>query len=363
MGAAPEAIRTLLEAYWDLTLQSQAMVAASIAVAVLFVISFLFSVYTLWLRARNAVRARAWARREARWTDLTLGALTGERAIEAVAEQVSRGEELPFLDFLLRYARRVRGEERDRIRELAIPFLDALEPQLEDRDPYVRARAVQTLGTLGLTERADELVRAVDDESPFVAMLAARALALYGGARYMTPVLANLDRFEQWGFEYVTSLLVSLGPEAAAGLREMMEDAEQAERIRAVAAAALTRLHDLGSVAAAVRTLGSDPPPDVTTSLLRLLAALGGTDELGPVRSRLDDPHFAVRAEAYSAFGALVDADGDSVLGRGLDDPSPWVVLHAARALRGRGADLELHRLAESDHPGARAAGQVLAEA
>jgi hypothetical protein len=50
------------------------------------------------------------------------------------------------------------------------------------------------------------------------------------------------------------------------------------------------------------------------------------------------------------------------VLEAGLADSSPWVALHAARAMRDRGWVEPLQRLAESSAAGALAAGQVLSE-
>ena len=346
------------------SLQSQSRVLAwvTISVAVLVLLSVLFSIYVTWLRVRNHLRARRWADREDRWTDLTLEAVVGERTVEELATKVGSSERLSFLAFLLRYARRLTGRERQRVRELSVPFLPALEPLLRDRDVYRRARAVQTLGTLGLPEHSEALVSAVNDESPIVSMLAARALAAYGGATYAEPIVANLDRFEHWGSEYVTSLLVSLGPAAAPELRGVMEDESRFARTRALAADALRNLNDLDAIEPASEILRRALDPDLAAALLRLVSVLGGTDQLEIVRNLLQDPHFAVRAEAYSAVGALADKEDDGVLEEGLTDASPWVALHAARGIRERGGEVRLLQLSESDHPGARAAAQVLAE-
>ncbi len=364
MGSAgSDGLDPLIAALQALPVQNRAFIFVVIAVAGLVVVSILFSGYAVWLRIRNLMRARRWADREARWTDLTLEAVVGERTVEELAARVGDGERLSFLDYLLRYAHRLSGTERDRVKELAVPFLGAIGPQLEDRDVYRRTRAVQTLGTLGLEEQHGVLVRYVSDESPIVSMLAARALAAYGGSTYTEPILSNLDRFEHWGSEYVTSLLVSLGPTAASGIRRVMGDEGRTARIRALAADALRNLHDLEAVrpASAILSAQLDPDPDLAAALLRLISVLGGPEQFGLVRSLLDHPHFAVRAEAYSALGAIV-SDEDELLEQGLSDPSPWVALHAARGIRDRGREVRLVQLSESDHPGGRAAAQVLAE-
>lgn len=355
MTALLEAIRTLPD-------QSRAFMVVSTAVAVLLVLSLLFTAYAAWLRARNAIRQRVWRDRESRWTSQTLEFVAGERSIEDLLARVDRRERLPFLDFLLRYARRLRGRERERVKELAAPFLPALRRLSRDRDAYRRARAVQTLGTLGGPDQRDTLVQALDDPSPFVSMLAARALAAYGGTSYAEPILANLDRFEAWGTEYVESLLVSLGPEAAPQIRSALGDEGRSDEVRVTAADALGELHDLEAVPAALAILATKPGPDLTAALLRLLRVLGGPEHAGVVRDLLDHEHFAVRAEAYSALGSLGPGSDDARLEAGVEDASPWVALHAARALRARGKSAWLEGLSRSDSRAALAAGQVLAE-
>ncbi len=345
----------------SLPTQSRAFLAVTIAMAVLVSLSAFFAIYAIWLRVRNDIQAARWADREARWTGLTLEALAGERTVDELASVVGRGERLPFLDFLLRYARRLTGRERDRVKELAVPFLPELERLLTDRDAYRRARAVQTLGALGLPHHNEILVEAVHDESPVVSMLAARALAAHGGTKYVGPILSNLDRFEHWGTEYVRSLLVSLGSEAAPALREVMRDVDRSIRVRVLAADALRNLHDLEAIQPAAEILSREPEPDLAAALLRMMSVLGGPEHIGLIKGLLQHDHFAVRAQAYSALGAL-GREGPELLEAGLADPSPWVALHAARGMRDRGRHDRLAELAESEHPGAMAAGQVLAE-
>ncbi len=341
---------------------SRALAAVTIAVVGSLFVSIILSGYAIWLRVRNHIRAGQWADREDRWTGLTLEAVVGERTVEEIAERVGAGERLPFLDFLQRYARRLTGRERDRVRQLAVPFLPALQPLLEARNVHRRARAVQTLGTLGLAAQAKVLARAVDDESPLVSMLAARALAGQGLSDHAQPILANLDRFEPWGSEYVTSLLVSLGPVAAPDLRRVMVDADRPPRIRSLAVDALRGLHDLDAVEPASKVLEGETNTDIVAALLRLIAVLGGPAQLALVRERLDDPDFAIRAEAYSALGVLGSPEDDPILEEGLEDPSPWVALRTARGIRDRGRVAKLKHVSESDHPGRVAAAQVLAE-
>jgi HEAT repeat protein len=336
--------------------------AVSFAVVGLAAACVVFTAYAIWLRARNVWRRRTWEDREARWTNLTLEAVAGERSVEELTSQVGPRERGVFLEFLMRYARRLKGRERDRIKELAAPFLPTVLPLLRSRDPLRRALAVQTVGALGKLDHEDDLVRALEDSSPLVSMLAARALAAQGGATHSGPILANLERFESWGTEYVTSLLASLGPGASTALRGVLEDGGRTPRVRAVAADALRELHDLEAARSAFEALGRNAPPDLAAPLLRLLTVLGDPSQLDGIRRTLAHPHFAVRAEAYSAYGALCGDEGEVVLEEGLWDRSPWVALHAARAMRDRGWVGPLQRVMRSGQPGMHAAGQALSE-
>ena len=78
------------------------------------------------------------------------------------------------------------GAERDVLKEAAAPYLKEVLPLLDNRRVGIRARAVQTLGTLGLPDYLAEVNQAVDDPSPFVAALAARLMA-----RQATPEIAR----------------------------------------------------------------------------------------------------------------------------------------------------------------------------
>jgi len=330
----------------------------------LLLMSLVGALYTIMRRLQNDRRERDWRDRERRWTGAIVSALSEEISGEELHQDVLPGEELPFLDVLVRFAGRVRGEEADRVRLLAQPYLPHLLPLTRARESAVRARAVQTLGILGLPAFDQELLRAVDDPSPFVSMLAARALARYGGAEYVDLILSRLHRFVGWNREYLVTLLRTLGPDAAPSLRRFLGNSRPPIAARGAVADALERLHDLGSVEVARKLLREVPPPELAPHLLRLLAKLGGEEDLPTVLHFLRSPHSFVRQAAYLAIGSLARGRDREILREGLDDPSPWVVLGVARILLAHGAVATLEReVAEGRGPGRQAAGQVLAEA
>ncbi len=332
------------------------------AIGTLLVLSVLFTGYTIFLRLRNLAKERLWGVREERWTQVVLEALTSEGPVEEVVSRIPKGDRLPFLDFLQRYARRVRGPERRRLDALARPFLSDLLPELANRNPYQRARAVQTLGMLGYQEHRSAVARMLDDPAPFVAMVASRAVLAQGDQELAPKVLARLERFGSWSVEYLTGLLSRAGVFMLPHLRAVMVDTSRPGWVRTVAVRTLEELHDAESADAAAAALAPDPEPDLAVALLRLLAEVGRGEHLPRVLALTSAEHEGVRGAAFRGVGALGGKDDLPLLLDGLHDPSPWVAIRAARALREVGGDGSLEAIFHSPHPRADLAGQVLKE-
>ena len=92
---------------------------------------------------------------------------------------------------------------------------------------------------------ADTVVAALDDRSPLVAMIAARALAKKETPQYAGAVLARLHRFTSWRPSFLASMLSSMGPEIAPILRSTLGNPAIDTQVRAIATMALRELHDL----------------------------------------------------------------------------------------------------------------------
>ena len=137
---------------------------------------------------------------------------------------VAPTEQLRFLSFLLRFARRLTGTERKRVDELATPYLDRLLPQLTARQPERRARAIQTLATLGQRRYHAQIERSLADPSPLVSMVAARSLARRESPDFAVSILAHLHRFGHWRPSFLASMLASVGPAVAPALRKVLAD-------------------------------------------------------------------------------------------------------------------------------------------
>ena len=328
----------------------------------LFAVTVVFSGYTLILRLRHDARRRRWARLSAAWEGPVLRALADVDLAPRVHEAVEPKYRLHFVRFVLEYSRRVRGEERSALRELARPYLAPLAERTRSRRAEVRVRAVQTLGTLGLPDYEREVLAGLDDESPVVAMVAARALAREEFPQHAAPVLARIHRFEDWNLRFLAAMLAAMGPEIGGELRRNLADPGRPSWVRTVDAEALRMQMDpaAGDVAAALLDAGQDP--ELLVALLRLLEVVGRPQHAVAVRSLCDTRHVMVRAHALHALGVLGDESDVPRLLDGMNDASPWVALHAARGVRAAGAGQILTHIATSGHPRALLAAQVMNE-
>jgi HEAT repeat protein len=335
------------------------LVAGTLILCLLLVI---FSAVALLARARATRKARRVSRLEAGWEPAALEALEGTRTAASVQVLVRERDALLFVDFVSRLARRLRGDERHILAELVTPWLPRLAQRLTHRDEAVRARAVQTISLLAFGAYDEGLVRALDDESPLVAMAAARALARPEHPEFAAPVLQRLPRFTRWRPEFVSAMLAGMGPAAIPALLAAFDDPAQPAEARAIVADALRVLHVLEAADIAAALLGPVRNRDLVAASLRLLQELGREEHVAVVRPLLTSVDDVIRAHAIAAFGALAAPAEMELLVPALEDRSRWVALAAARALRPFKDGAALRVLARRDHPHAMLAAEVLAD-
>jgi HEAT repeat protein len=330
-------------------------------VAALFVVTLAFSVYAVALRLVNDARDRRRARFALKWQDGLLLALADEEAAAALRNSVLEDERIHFVGFAVQYARRLRGDGRDALAGLVKPFLDPIVARAASPRVEVRARAIQTLGMLGLPEHATRVIAALDDPSPLVAMVAARALALEESPEYAEAVLARLPRFGGWNRRFLASMLAAMGPGVSASLRSGMADARAEPRSRAILAEALQIQGDLAAADVAADILMKETDPELLGSALRLLQDVGRPEHVEAVRAHVESANATVRAHALEALGA-VGGEGDiPELVASMRDPSPWAALSAARGVLAAGGGRILSDMAASDDAPGVIARQVLA--
>lgn len=350
----------MMARFWDFYLEQPGLTLLIVG-NILFVLgAFLLAVGALLLRIRNDRKAGHWSALERRWEERTLEVLTGAATPEQLWELVERRDRLRFLSFMLRFARRLTGTERRRVDELAAPYLDRILPQLRSRSPERRARAIQTLTTLGASRYAPQVVRSLDDPSPLVAMVAARSLARRERPDFSSAILRRLHRFDTWRPSFLASMLAQIGPAVAPALRNALADGTFDPKTRAVAAEALRELNDYAAADAAAEALRDTTDRDLLISSLGLLAHVGRADQIAAIRPLLGTADPIVKSRVMSVLGRIGGPDDADTLVRAFDDPSPWVALRAAEAML-ESNNPALERLAASEHPRAPLARQLLA--
>jgi HEAT repeat protein len=324
-------------------------------------LAVLLALLTWFLRWRNTRKARRWERMTGKWDPVILEVLAGAVAPGALQRLVLPTERLDFLQYLTRYARRVRGEESELLNTLARPFLPALAERVKGRRKEPRGGLVRILATLGMPEHAGLLEEALDDPSPLVAFMAAKALLVPGRPESLRRVMARLHRFEGWHPGLLARLLANTGPAAGAVFRAALTDPRKPLRVRAVVAQALRLIGDIGSADAAAEVLESEDDGDLLVACLGLLVDVGESRHRKSILPLLRSEKPYVRAQALRALLAVGDRDDLVHFRKALTSESPWVALEAARGMRALGGTEELEALALSHDPRSTLAREVLA--
>jgi HEAT repeat protein len=355
-------VNELFRLFGARTASESAMLGLALVVGLLFVMSVVFAAYTVLLRLGHQLREKRWKKLTARWQQPVLHALTDPDRMDAVHAVVEKRYRLHFVQFVLEYIRRVRGEERKTLRALALPYLPLVVARAGHRRPEIRTRAVQTLGTLGLPKYADVVLAALDDPSPLVSMVAARYIAREDFPQYAGAVLAHLPRYRGWNRRFLASMIAAMGPDISRRLRAGLADEDRPGWVRAVLADALLMQLDPMAADVAAKVIVTTEDRELLASTLRLLAGVGRPGHAAVIRARCSSPDFLIRAQALHALGVLSDEEDLPLLERSMEDPSPWVALHAARGVLEAGGRGRLLAISAGDSRPAAVAGQVLAE-
>jgi HEAT repeat protein len=343
-------------------LSTQVFLALTLTVLTLLGMATFFAVVTFVLRLKNEKEDRRWADLLRSWEPLLLEALYEPEKLQGLWDSVDEKYHLDFLEFNLQYSQRLGGPEKQTLKLAAAPYLEAVRPLLNHRRVGVRARAVQTLGTLGMPEFMEEVKAAVDDPAPFVAALAARLVARQAGPEEAQDFCRRLSRFKTFRNWYLVDMVVDLGPQAIPAIREALADPDRPAQIRAVAAHSLSVLGDLAAAELAGELATTEEDPGLLASLMRLLARVGTGELSSAARAHLDADEFFVRAAATRALSELGGAEDLPYLVEKLNDPSAWVRLAAARGVYHIGSKRAFRALSRGDDPAAPLFRQVLAE-
>ena len=347
-------------------LQGFSLTVGEAGLLTLIVTTGLLVVGTLALSAFALVKRNAHMRRErelealsAQWLTPVLGAIGDPALVPSVHTLVEDDDAVRFLDFVIEYARRVRGGERQVLCDLAHPFLPRILDRVDARNTELRAWAVQVLGTLGLPEYEERVLGALDDASPLVAMIAARALARAETPQYAPAVLSRVDRFNDWSKMFLAAMLSSMGPSVAADLRTGLGDGSLPPGTRAVMAEALRLQRDFLAGDVAAQVARSEHNVELLASSLRLLATVGRPEHAGAVRPLVTSQNPIVRAQALGAMGSLASEGDLPAMVRGHEGREPLAgpARGAERAGRRRAGDPRAHARFRGPERGARQSG------
>lgn len=336
--------------------------ALALAIFALLACAVGFAATAALLRHRNREKERAWREREERWEVPLLDVFAGAKRPVELWSLVAAGEELYFIDYLLRFARRTRGGTRHVLEELARPYLAPIVARMRGGDPERRARAVETVAMLGFGPYGRGVIEALSDPSPLVAMVAARNVARQGRPEHAELVLDHASRVSHWSPRQLTAVLVSMGAPAAPGLRRVLTNDSDPPGVRALASDALRLLHDPAAVAAAESVLCPGQDRELLVAALRLIAELGGPAEAARARSFTSDADPVVRSAAVQALAMAGTPEDIDLLRESLSDESGWVGLRAARALKLSGAGATLREIARGQDTQAKLAQHILVE-
>lgn len=332
----------------------------TIYMVVLAIVACLLVIMTLHLHQKNQRTAQKWAEMETRWQPLLLKTLGGEMWPEELQAQIYPGEGFYFIDYLTRYAEKLSGESRQRATALASPYLPQLLNRVKQGDAEQRARAILTLSILAPEGHQSRMVEALEDESPLVSTMAARALAENGSISHLAPILEKMPRFRSWSQSYLVSMLVSLAKEHPEKLREALVLTHQPNWVKTVIIKALTEIKDWHTLPLAVQFLQEDAHREVQAASLQFLARIGHEGLLDLIRKKCLDEDFVIRLNAVKALANLGNVEDRDRLLHLLHDPSQWIAYQAALALKSTRHFDELLAVALSEHPRSELAREVL---
>lgn len=201
-----------------------------------------------------------------------------------------------------------------------------------------RARAAETLGVLREPQYLPALLRLLDDGSPDVRHVAARALGSIGDPAAAAPLLGVLDGSNGVPAQTVAQALIRLGSGTGPALIAALESRIPA--IRAVATDVLGMHQVVAAVHPLIRVLTEDPDPALRERAAKALGRIGHPDALAPLLGTLAAaPSVTLRVAAATALG---DTGSATVV------PELIALLSQPDAEVARAAALSLTRLGET---------------
>ena len=266
-----------------------------------------------------------------------LGATTSKLLPGYLPEGLSRRDRRLVEAILLEAARRVQGDDRERI-TAALEGLGSVREAIaavRSRRRWKRADAAENLGLMRSREAVEALVTLMNDPEPEVRIRAARALGRIRGTTSIRPLVRALADPSRWSAIRVADILISVGAEAADELLAAFESLPRLGRLSALDV--LGRIRSLRAVALMKRCL-DDPDADIRARAAHALGLIGDSGAEGDLIKALSDREWPVRAMAAKGLGRIGNPAAIPDLRQAMKDRQWWVRANSGEALRALGA-------------------------
>jgi hypothetical protein len=223
---------------------------------------------------------------------------------------IAREDRTLFQTFLARYHATLAGQEAEALRELYLQLgvHKSLPKRLKHRLATVRAQAAQEVGAFRLPEHLERVVPLLSDPVPYVAHLAAQALARAGDLHFARPVMDWVLREERYQRERLLRVLESFGPGLLPWLEENLDPPEVDPESWILFALLVGSHRHPESEPRLLALLGTDHI-DIQAAALKGLAALADPLTYPRVEPLAQHPAWPIRAQAAKALGLIGGPD------------------------------------------------------
>ncbi|HJW73412.1 MAG TPA: HEAT repeat domain-containing protein [Geothrix sp.] len=270
--------------------------------ALLFLLVVAGGIYQYGLDRKNQHRIACYRA----WENLLADYLFGGGWEHGPFPPIPRKDLWLFRRFLSRYQATLAGQEASLLRKIyrELGVSDSLPARLNQRPERVRAEAALEIMVFQVNEYLDNLLPVLKDPHPYIAQLAAQALAHSQDLRYAEPVVAwvrSQDRYQQ---ERVLRLLEGFGPALLPWLEHHLPPPAENPGPWVIFAQ-LAASHRHANSQSRLLSLLNEPDVDLLASALKALAALGDPHTLEAIRPFIRNEAWPLRAQAARTLGHL----------------------------------------------------------
>jgi HEAT repeat protein len=299
-------------------------------------------------------------RREAVLTPLIHRALSDPASVLTLRLALRRGDARIVREILLHLALDLRGEEAVRIARL-FRELGLLDIEIRRLRSWLRSRrvaAAETLGTLRVPGTFGALLPALGDRHPQVRIAAVRALGDLGTREALAAIIPVLGDPSITVARQTQDILAERGQKVAREIRAYLRSPGGNRRGR-LAAVELLGWHKAPEAGRLLLELLADADDEMRVKAVKAAALIGDPRFLETFHARTVDPSWEVRCHAARGLGLLGSPDSIPRLRPLLNDRHWWVRYHAAVALAELGAEGKTTLEEARSDPDARANGMA----